>query len=85
VESAGNARTHKKVVEMMTEQFFARMDLSRPLHIAVLHGNVLAEAQELAARINRQYSPVELLFNITGPALGINTGPRALALSGYTE
>ena len=83
VESAGTARTHKKVVDLMFEKFFSMIDLTRPLHIAVLHGNVLEEAEELAARILREYSPVELLINITGPVLGVNTGPRALALCGY--
>lgn len=83
VESAGTARTHKKVVDLMFEKFFSMIDLTKPLHIAVLHGNVLAEAEELAGRILRQYSPVELLINITGPVLGVNTGPRALALCGY--
>jgi len=29
--------------------------------------------------------PAEIMINITGPVLGINTGPRALALCGYRE
>ena len=33
----------------------------------------------------KEYHPLELLVNITGPVLGIHTGPRALALCGYTE
>jgi fatty acid-binding protein DegV len=53
--------------------------------VAVLHGNALPEAQTLADRIKQEYDPVELLVNITGPVLGIHTGPRALALCGYTE
>lgn len=85
VESAGTARTHKKVVDLMYEKFFALLDRTKPLRIAVLHGNVLAEAQELAERILTEFSPVELLINITGPVLGVNTGPRALALCGYAE
>jgi fatty acid-binding protein DegV len=27
--------------------------------------------------------PAELLINMTGPVLGVNTGPGALALCGY--
>ena len=53
--------------------------------MAVLHGNALPEAQALAERIQKEYKPLELLVNITGPVLGIHTGPRALALCGYTE
>jgi fatty acid-binding protein DegV len=55
------------------------------LHIAVLHGNVPEEAKALAERIQAEYQPEELLINLTGPVLGINTGPRALALAGYWE
>ena len=85
VKAAGQARTRRKSIEALIELFFEKMDLSTPLHIAVLHGNALEEAQALAERIKRDFSPVELLINITGPVLGINTGPRALALCGYTE
>jgi len=53
--------------------------------VAVLHGNALPEALALADRIKKEYNPSELLVNITGPVLGIHTGPRALALCGYTE
>jgi fatty acid-binding protein DegV len=53
--------------------------------VAVLHGDALPEAQALAERIKKEYNPSELLVNITGPVLGIHTGPRALALCGYTE
>jgi len=85
VEASGQARTRKKSIDALVEHFFEKIDLSKPLHIAVLHGNALEEAQALADRIMREFSPVELLINITGPVLGINTGPRALALCGYTE
>lgn len=85
VESAGTARTHKKLVDLLVEQFFSRLGSSQRLHIAVLHGDAPDEARELADRIARDYSPAELLINITGPVLGVNTGPRALALCGYGE
>ena len=55
------------------------------LRIAVLHGNVPDEAAALAERIEAEVHPLELLVNITGPVLGINTGPGALALCGYAE
>jgi fatty acid-binding protein DegV len=45
----------------------------------------LEKAEELAARIQSDFNPVELIINMTGPVLGINTGPGALALCGYYE
>jgi DegV family protein with EDD domain len=85
VEPAGVSFTHRKVVEMMCQKFFEQMDPQKPLHLAVMHGNIETEALELAENILRQYHPVELVTHMTGPALGVNTGPRALALAGYNE
>jgi DegV family protein with EDD domain len=85
VEPVALARTHKSSVEMMYQKFFERLGNGAKLHIAVLHGNVLAEAEALAGRIIAEFKPFELLINITGPVLGINTGPGALALCGYAE
>ncbi len=85
VESAGQARTRKKSIALLLQRFFEQITPNKPLHVAVLHGNAPEEAAEIAARIQEEYAPQELLINITGPVLGVNTGPRALALAGYTE
>jgi DegV family protein with EDD domain len=85
VESAGRERTHTKAVSSMFHRFFELVKPSGRLHIAVLHGNVPDEAEQIADRIQHEYSPQELLVNITGPVLGLYTGPGALALCGYSE
>ena len=78
-------RTHKALVRTLYRKFFEAVGDGRLLRVAVLHGNSIEEAQALADRINEEYAPEELLMNMTGPVLGINTGPGALALCGYTE
>jgi len=85
VEPVSLARSHKPLVEMLYKKFFERLTSEINLHIAVLHGNVLEEAEALAERIRTEFKPVELIINITGPVLGMNTGPGALALCGYAE
>jgi len=85
VEPAGLARTYNAMVKMLHKNFFEGIETGKKLHIAVLHGDALEEAQKLAERIKEEFDPVELIINITGPVLGINTGPGALALCGYTE
>ena len=85
VVPSGQARTRKKSIEVLIERFFEQIQTSNPIHVAVLHGNALEEAKAIAERIRQRYAPKELLINITGPVLGIHTGPRALALCGYTE
>lgn len=85
VEPAGRARTRRRAIETLIQLFFGQFERDQPVRVAVLHGAALEEAQALAERIQREYHPVELLVNITGPVLGTNTGPQALALCGYKE
>jgi DegV family protein with EDD domain len=85
VESSGQARTRKKSIDTLVSRFFEQITPGSLQRIAVLHGNALTEAQALADRIKDEFHPLELLVNITGPVLGIHTGPRALALCGYSE
>jgi fatty acid-binding protein DegV len=70
---------------MLQKKLFEGIEGGKKLHIAVLHGDALEEAQKLADKIREEFDPVELIINITGPVLGINTGPGALALCGYTD
>lgn len=84
VEPAGLARTHQSMLNMLHRKFFDSLDRDGKLHIAVLHGDVPEEAQRLAESIQKEFNPVKLIINITGPVLGINTGPGALALCGFS-
>jgi DegV family protein with EDD domain len=85
VEASDRVRTRGKSVELLYERFFEAIEPGKVLRVAVMHGDASHEARELADRIQREFTPAELLFNVTGPVLGIHTGPRALALCGYTE
>lgn len=88
VEPVSLARTRNGLIDLLYQKFFEqmnKMNSGKNMHIAVLHGNVLETALALAERIQQEYNPIELLINMTGPVLGINTGPGALALCGYSE
>jgi DegV family protein with EDD domain len=85
VEAAGRARTRKRGIKMLLDQFSEHLDPSQPTRIAVLHGDAEEQAREIAQRIEKEYQPEELIFNITGPVLGVNTGPGAIALCGYPD
>jgi DegV family protein with EDD domain len=85
VESLAQARTRKKSIEMFYSRFFEMLEPGKPKRVALLHGNAPEEAAALAERIRQEMNPVELIVNITGPVMGIHTGPGALALCGYTE
>ena len=85
VEQAGRSRTRRHSIETLYAEFFRRLGPRRPVRVAVLHGNVPDDARALAGRIQREQAPAELLMNITGPVLGVHTGPGALALCGYVD
>jgi fatty acid kinase fatty acid binding subunit len=85
VEAGSMAMTRRRGLEMLYNKFFSLVNPSRPMHIAVLHGDAAEDAAVMVERVRREYHPRELLTNITGPALGINTGPLAIALCGYND
>jgi DegV family protein with EDD domain len=85
IKAAARTRTRSKAIEALYQNFFQQVDVNKPLHVAVMHGNIPEEAQGLAARIQREYAPVELVISLTSPVMGIHTGPGALALCGYSS
>ncbi len=85
VEPVGLSRTHNAAVDMLVTKFVDRMRGMHDLHVAVLHGACPSEASALADRMRSELGPAELIINMTGPVLGVNTGPGALALCGYGD
>jgi len=79
------ARSRKAGKKNLYKNFFKQLDTNKPMHITVLHNNVPEEAQELAEKIREEFHPDELIIQIVSPILGVHTGPRALALCGYSE
>lgn len=85
IEPGERIRTRARAIEKLYEKFFNQMDTNRPLRVAIVHGNVPADAKTLAARIMTDYAPVEMVIGMTSPVMGVHTGPGALALCGYWE
>ena len=79
------ARSRKAAIEGLYREFFRQMDASCTMHITVLHNDALPEAQALFEQVQREYAPQEMFISIVSPVLGVHTGPRAIALCGYSE
>lgn len=79
------ARSRRNAIDGMYKEFFKNVDTSKPLHITVLHNAAFEEAKELAERVIKEFSPKEIFISIVSPVLGVHTGPRAIALCGYSE
>ena len=79
------ARSHKSGLKNLYKDFFKHLDTSKPMHIAVMHNNALADAEAVAAQIKNDFAPAEIFIQIVSPILGVHTGPGAVALCGYSE
>jgi DegV family protein with EDD domain len=79
------ARSRKGAIEGVYKEFFNHINAHKPMHITVLHNAAIEEAQALAERIRAEYNPTEMFISIVSPALGVHTGPHAIALCGYAE
>jgi fatty acid-binding protein DegV len=71
------------LIEMMWSKFRAHTQGRDEIHVAVLDGDRPQVAEALAARAPQDLHAFEILINGTRPVLGVNMGPRALALCGY--
>jgi DegV family protein with EDD domain len=85
VEGGRRSRTRKKALEDLYADFFDQIDSGKILRVAVLHNAALEEAQEIKDRIQGEFQPEELILGFVSPALGVHTGPGAIAICGYTE
>jgi DegV family protein with EDD domain len=78
------ARSRHNAIDGVVREFSNHIDARYPIHVAVLHNAALEEAQALAERVQQELSPAETIISITSPILGSHTGPKALALCGYS-
>lgn len=79
------ARSRKGAIDGMYKEWQRHINPNRPVHVTVLHNNALDEAQALAERVENDIHPQEMFIQIVSPVLGVHTGPKAIALCGYSE
>lgn len=79
------ARSRVQAIDGLFKEFVKHIHPERPTHLTVLHNAAYEEAEALAERVRREIAPVEVFVSIVSPALGVHTGPRAIALCGYSE
>ena len=73
-------RAVTRLIELMREQVG-----NRPVHVAVFHADVPAEAKALRTRIAAQFRCVELYITEFTPVMGAHTGPGVLGIAFYAE
>jgi DegV family protein with EDD domain len=78
------ARTKSRAVSRLLEIMEQRMD-SKPVHVNIMHANVLEEAEELKERIESRFKCAELYITEFAPTMGLQAGPGIIALAFYSE
>ncbi len=75
-------RTKRRGLERMLK--IMRERTKGPVHVIVMHANVLHEAEELKARISSEFDCAEIYVTDFTPVMGIHTGPGLVAIAFYS-
>jgi fatty acid-binding protein DegV len=57
----------------------------KPVHVNIMHANVVEDAETLRERIESRFKCVELFVTDFAPTMGMHAGPGTLALAFYSE
>jgi DegV family protein with EDD domain len=78
------ARTKPRAVNRLLEIMEERTS-GKPVHVNIMHANVLEEAEALRKRIESRFKCVELFVTDFAPTMGVQAGPGIIALAFYSE
>ncbi len=85
VAPLARTRTKPKAVDKLLALVAADIKSTSPLHMAITHGGVPDEAEQLKQRVIARFKPAELLTSEITPVIGTHTGPGTLGLAYYNE
>ncbi len=86
IKPVERVRNHKNVIPRLMDLVSERLDVEKPIRMAVVHADAESQAWELAKAVRQRFSPDELITSELTPVLGIHAGPDSLGLaysSGY--
>ncbi len=83
IEPLEKQRTRKRSISRLVELMGKNVG-EKPVHVAILHGNVPEEARQLEQSVRSQFNCVELITSDMGPVIGVHAGPGTLGLVFYT-
>ena len=79
-----NARTMpgamKRILKIMGQEIVE----GQPLHVAIMHADVLDKAKELENEISRRFNCAELFITEFTPVMGVHTGPGVIGVAFYS-
>lgn len=81
VEAAGSVRTKAKAVNHLIELVHEQCKGKNSVHLATLHANAEAEANEILKIAGQGLNVVESVLSEVSPAIGTHTGPGTVGLA----
>ena len=78
-------RTRSRGMERLLEIIGQRIGANGPLHVIVMHANVLEEAEGLKQRITSEFNCAEIYVKDFTPVMGVHTGPGLLGVAFYAD
>lgn len=84
VDLLAKPRTPQKALRVMLQEMENRAK-GRPVHVAVMHADALAEAERLRQEVAARFDCLELYVTEFTPVMGSATGPGLVGLAFYTE
>lgn len=84
VDVFARPRSQAKAIRAMLDEMAERADGCR-VHAAVIHADVLEEAEALRQQIAERFECAELLVTELTPVMGAHTGPGVLGVVFYTD
>ena len=85
VKALGKVRTKRRALSKLIKYIQQSVESGSVLHMAVMHSDALLEAETLAERLRRDFSPAELIVTEFTPVMGLHAGPGFLGVSFYSE
>jgi DegV family protein with EDD domain len=84
VEPYASPRTRRKAIARMLRAMEQEVG-DRPVHVAVMQGDALPEAEQLMERVSERFDCLELYLTEFTPVMGAHAGPGMLGLAYYVD
>ncbi len=84
IRAIGRVRTMPRALNRLLSHVEERLDGQRPLHMAVMHADAPAAADDVSDAIRRRFDPEELLVTEFTSVMGAHTGPGFLGVAFFS-
>jgi DegV family protein with EDD domain len=85
LEAVERIRTRKKALDRLVEETLGRVDLRKPVRVAVAHAAAEEDAKRLQQAIEKRCEPAEMVLSEITPVLGVHGGPGLVGICAHND